>query len=103
MRFLPRSATLWLELRVVDGKHGGMSRNVPRRAFIRFLLRVVGRTLGEDLGEDLECPVRGYLVRGYLVRDCPVMGVSGIVSLDSAVVSLHISLVAQFLGAVVVP
>ena len=39
-------------------------------------------------GATLECPVRGCLVRG-----CPVMGVSGIESLDSAVVSLHSSLV----------
>ena len=74
------------------GKHGGMSRNVPRRAFPRSFLRVVGRTLGRTLertlGEVLECPVRGYLVRG-----CPVRGVSGIESLDSAVVSLHSSLV----------
>ena len=39
-------------------------------------------------GAALEC-----LVRGYLVRGCPVRGVSGIESLDSAVVSLHSSLV----------
>ena len=44
-------------------------------------------------GAALECPVRGCPVRGYLVRGCPVMGVSGIESLDSAVVSFHSSLV----------